>query len=166
MGDARWVPLPEAVRLLRTTESTLRRWIREGKVQAEAQPRAPRGARIVYRVLVTYVPEDPAPSAADSESEQPPAAAELISAAIAPYVDLNERLRAAHAGQAERIAELERDNSRLSAERDAARAEVEELEEALVKAEAARAMLSDALSRVLAEEREHAARPWWRRLFD
>jgi hypothetical protein len=140
----RWVPLPQAVELLGTTDTTLRRWIREGRVQAEAQPRAPGDSRIVYRVLVA----DPPPSTADPESDHPPLSTtdppsptDMIRAAVEP---LEKRLVIADSqiaaqaetirAQAETIGRLQSDAIHLSArtielqaERDSVRAELEAL---------------------------------------
>lgn len=134
---SRWVTFAEATAILRTTEPTLRRWIRLGRVTAEALPRdpqSPASARVTYRVLV---PDDPSPAATTpDEGEPPPPAtdpppdlAAAIAAATAPWVERvaalderNERQVALVVEQAQRIGRLQAEAEALRQQLEAATA--------------------------------------------
>jgi hypothetical protein len=156
----RWVPMAEAERILGKPESTIRRWIREGRLTGEQVPRDPsnpRDTRTVWQVLVTDAPA----SAAPSESEQPPTPATDAPAAVAWLQDrLDERDELVREKDAEarellaRIAALER-------EAGAATARAASLAEQLA-AERERRERAEAEADRL---REQAARPWWKRVF-
>lgn len=67
----RWASMPEAISALGKPETTIRRMIREGKLdggQVPRNPDNPRDTRSVWRILIP----DPPPPAADTESAQPP----------------------------------------------------------------------------------------------
>lgn len=149
----RWVSFAEAQRILGLSETTLRRMIRQGRVTAEAQPRAEGDTRIIYRVLVTDPPSDP-PSAAVSESAHPPPMRHDPPDMLQEIASgLLERLVAADAVSATKDAEITRlhAEARLLAER-AARAE------ATAAAERER---REAAERELLRERERSIwKPW------
>jgi hypothetical protein len=147
----RWVTFAEAVTILRTTDPTLRRWIRLGHVIAEPLPRdpnSPASARITYRVLVA---DDPSPPATDTESgnppvishEPPPDVASAITAATAPLVEQITALDERNERQAGMMVEQAQRIGKLTAKLDAATAEAAELRRQL----------------------DETRRPWWRRIW-
>jgi hypothetical protein len=151
----RWVTFAEAVTILRTTDPTLRRWIRLGHVIAEPLPRdpnSPASARITYRVLVA---DDPPPPATDTESAQPPVIShepppDVASAITAATTPLVERLAIAD----ERIAALDERNERQAGMMVEQAERIGKLSAKL-----------DAATAEAAELRARLARPWWRRFF-
>ena len=143
----RWVSFDEARMILRMSEGTLRRAIREGKVVAEQRRRSPDSAtdlRMVYEVLVTDPPASASPSEsvqAPTTSQEPPEATQALVETITGLVERNAVL-----------------SDRLTvAEREAGRAEL--LAEQLAAERARAADLAERLQN--AEER--ARRPWWKR---
>lgn len=142
-----WLSLPEYSRRTGTPESTVRLMIRDGRLRAELEPRAPGDSRVVWKVWMDE-PQEASESStvadAPSESPQPQTATTEPPAAITRLLDTVER-------QGQEIADL---NRRLGA------------------AEATAAMLERQradLARWLAERDETIAelrrRPWWRRLW-
>ena len=155
----RWVSFAEAQRILGLSETTLRRMIRQGRVTAEAQPRAEGDTRIIYRVLVTDPPSDP-PAATVSESAQPPVIHRDPSDTLQEIASgLLERLAAADEHLAMKDAEIARINAENADLRERAAAA-----EATAKADARRMAerLADERERRLAAEQERDRLRAWR----
>jgi chromosome segregation ATPase len=124
--------MAEAERILGAPESTIRRWIRQGRVTGEQvlrDPDNPRDTRLVWRVLVS----DGSPAATSSESEQPPdmrqeppEPATATTAALETIAGLVER----NAVLSDRIAALEREAGQLEGRATILRAELEQAIEA------------------------------------
>jgi hypothetical protein len=135
------VSVAEAAIRLDISQTEVRRQVKAGKLEAESFDR-PQGSFIR---VVFYEPEDaPTPTALENEStrQDTPDAADLIRAAIDPYVAMNERIGELYAG---------------------AIAENADLRERVGRAEE-RANAAEARAAHLAEDLERAQRPWWRRL--
>ena len=147
----RWVPFAEAMRLLGTSETTLRRLIRQGKVVAETEPRAPGDSRVVYRVLIPEPPGDPPPSVTLSESEHPPAIRQE------PPQDFSAALSVALGPL---VAALDSERT----ERQKLAAEARLLAERAARAEAAAEHERAARERAEAELARERERSWWDRL--
>lgn len=110
-----WLSLPEYARQTGTPESTVRAMIRDGRLRAELEQRAPGDPRTVWRVWR----DDPLAPAADASSGQPPsssaqesdlrqAATTEPSAAITGLLALIEADRATIRAHGETIVELSR----------------------------------------------------------
>lgn len=151
----RWVPFEEAQAILGMSETTLRRAIKAGKIEAATFPRNPdnpKDRRIVYSVLVP----DPPAAAPPSESgqpppirQEPPAPADVVATELLAMIrdqadqitGLNAQLRDETAGRAS-----------AEARADTLQAHVTDLAQRLAEMQAER----DAL-------RERERRPWWRK---
>jgi hypothetical protein len=142
----RWVSFSEAMKVLGTSEGTLRRMIRSGAIMAEAEPREPGTGRIRYRIRI------PAPSLVD-DSEADDTRQEASGPSLDQLLDMHAEVIEAYqqlAAKEREIADLRERaaSAEASASHETARANA---------AEARAAQLAEAL----AAER---ARPWWRRL--
>jgi hypothetical protein len=141
----RWVPFDQARMILRMSEGTLRRAIKDGTVVAEQRRRNPESTtdlRMVYEVLVSDAPASASLTESASASDPPAATTRLLGM----LSERDETIR----DQSARIASLEREAGRLEGQVIAANAERDAARQA---AEAARTAL----------ERERR-RSWWDRL--
>jgi hypothetical protein len=108
--------------ILRKSEGTLRREIKAGKVEAAQFPRNPDNPddkRSVYRVLISDPPESGDPSESDHPPpirQEAPDPAELIRAAIDPYVAMNQRIAELYAGAVAELREMSEERGRLLTE--------------------------------------------------
>lgn len=149
------MPFAQAMQTLGETETTLRRMIREGRVQAEKRRRNPDSAtdfREVYEVFIPDPPADPpsdppAPATIrhDSESEQPPDTRPDIASGLL------ERLAAMDATIATKDAEIARINAQALT-----------LAERAAHAEALAAERERELERERQETARLRERRWWR----
>lgn len=169
--DDRYEPITvdEAASRLKVSPSTVRRMIRDGKLQAEREQR-PQGE--IVRVLwpaPTDVPMAAAPSSEPSLTQAPDASQDVALALVdrlaaqdAMIAESAERERA----QADRIAALERENGRLESEATHALQIAEIERERRLEADK-RAARAEALASERAAEMERLLRrPWWRRILD
>lgn len=145
--------LPEAVRILGTPDTTVRRMIREGKIEAAQFPRNPDNPadkRSVYRVLL---PAADAPSESvqpPAPATEPPAATTALTAALETVSSLVER----NAALSDRIAALEREAGQMEGRATAAETRAADLA-ITVERERTRADQAEA------ELRQISTRRWW-----
>ena len=140
--DDRYEPISvdEAASRLKVSPSTVRRMIRDGKLQAEREQR-PQGE--IVRVLWPAATDVPPPVTTPSE----PPSTQMPDAFQGIATGLLERLEAQDATVAAKDAEIARINA----------------ENADLRERAARA---ETRADMLAVENERLRRPWWRRLLD
>lgn len=82
----RWVSMPEAIRILRKPETTLRRMLDEGKLEGGRYPRNPdnpQDTRSVWRILLPDTPLADAPSETANPPPESPASATWLQTQIA-----------------------------------------------------------------------------------
>lgn len=163
-----WVSVQEASRRLSRSVSTIRRMIEAGELVGEREPLG--GSRDRYRVRLPVeasqdasgAAEDapPPPSTADApETPQnaPATTADLLRAAIDPYVQMNQRIAELYQNAVAETADLRERAGRweeraIAADRRADRAEAQ--------AAALRIDLERAHAELADERRER--HPWWR----
>lgn len=147
--------MPEAIRILGKPETTLRRLIREGKLEGAQYPRNPdnpQDRRNVWRILLPDAPLADTPSESDDPpppATEPPAATmwlqELVSERDATIRAKDEQI----ADQAERMIEMARELGAAQADAAAAIARADDLAEQNAKQ---------------AAELAWRRLPWWKRL--
>lgn len=144
----RWVPFDQARMILRMSEGTLRRAIRDGTVTAEQRrrnPDSPTDQRMVYEVLIPNPPGEPPLADVDSESPIRQTSATDPPAATTRALDV---LAAA-------LTEERAERQRLAVENA-------ELRERVGRAEAEVASATASATILQAEIDRLRARPWWR----
>lgn len=137
--------------ILRMSEGTLRRAIRDGTVTAEQRrrnPDSPTDQRMVYEVLITDPPGDPPLADVASESPNRQTSATEAPAATTRVLDV---LAAALTDE--------------RAERQRLAVENAELRERVGRAEAVAAAATASANALQAEVEQLRGRPWWRALW-
>ncbi len=126
MTHHRWVSVAEAARHLGVSVSTVRRMVEDGKLVGEREPMGGNRDRFRVRLDAPEMHQDASPSESPVPQDAPEDASAthqdvsaIVMAATAPLETVIAHQRVKIETQGERIAELERENGRLEAERDA-----------------------------------------------